>query len=153
VEQWATAGRLVGVTSPPTDEAALTALIDGFGPELAATDVTRRTLAFLRRPPLPAPARAGYAVLLAGAVSTMRPEHRELLGLPDGGRRVPRAATSALLAGLRAVLSDGPPAAAVARSRLERLDADAGPDAVGVSVPVQPAKLVRSKRSASDVGG
>jgi hypothetical protein len=44
-----------------------------------------------------------------------------LLGLPDTGTRVPRAATSAVLAGLRAVLADGPPAAVAARGRIERI--------------------------------
>jgi uncharacterized protein (DUF2236 family) len=121
VGQWATAAELVGVTSPPRTRAELTALVDSYAGELATTDVTRRTLAFLRRPPLPPAARVGYAVLFAGAASTLRPDHRRLLGLPDAGTRVPRAATSALLAGLRAVLSDGPPAAVAARSRIQRI--------------------------------
>lgn len=120
VGQWAKAAELVGVTDPPRSRAALDALVDSYAGELAATDVTRRTLAFLRRPPLPVPARVGYAVLFAGAVSTLRPGHRALLGLPDTGVRVPRAATSAMLAGLRAVLADGPPAAVEARRRIAR---------------------------------
>jgi uncharacterized protein (DUF2236 family) len=126
VGQWATAAELVGYTDPPRTRAALDALLASYDGELAATEVTRRTVAFLRRPPLPAVARAGYAVLLAGAASTLRPEHRALLGLPEPGRVVPRAATRAALSGLRALLSDGPPAARSARSRLERIDPAVG---------------------------
>ncbi|WP_088320872.1 oxygenase MpaB family protein [Kineosporia sp. R_H_3] len=122
VGEWATAAELVGATAPPRSRADLDAYMADVAGNLAATEVTRRTLEFLRRPPLPVAARAGYAVLLAGAVSTLRPEHRELLGLPDGGVRVPRAATGALLTTLRTLLSDGPPAAGAARRRLERLE-------------------------------
>jgi len=126
VGQWATAAELVGVTAPPRTRAGLDALVDSYAGELGATATTRRTLAFLRRPPLPAPARVGYAVLFAGAVSTLRPEHRALLGLPDTGLRVPRAATTAMLAGLRAVLAQGPPAAVVARRRVDRIENASG---------------------------
>jgi hypothetical protein len=97
-------------------------MIDGVGPELAYTEATARTLGFLRRPPLPAAARAGYQVLFAAASSTLRPEHRRLLKLPDPGTRIPRAAASVLLGTLRAVLSDGPPAAAAARRRLRTVN-------------------------------
>jgi hypothetical protein len=68
------------------------------------------------------PAAIGYQVLYAAAVSTLRPEHRELLRLPSAGRRVPQASAAALLAGLRSVLGQRPPAATVARRRLDRLD-------------------------------
>ena len=71
--------------------------------------VTRGELSRTARPPrriveLPPDAaaagagRRGYQVLFAGAVSTLSPEHRRLLGLPPAGLRVPRAATTALLA-------------------------------------------------------
>jgi uncharacterized protein (DUF2236 family) len=121
VAQWATAGELVGLAAPPRSASELADQITGFGPELAYSEVTERTLAFLRRPPLPPAAGAGYAVLLAAATSSLRPEHRELLRLPDPGTRVPRAAASALLATLRAALRDGPPAARAARERLSGL--------------------------------
>ncbi len=121
VGQWATAAELVGVPDPPRSRAELDTLITGYAPDLGATEVTARTLAFLRLPPLPPPARVGYAVLFAGAVSTLRPEHRTLLGLPDAGVRVPRAATGAMLGTLRALLPEGPPAAAATRARLDRV--------------------------------
>ncbi len=119
--QWARAGELVGLHRPPRTARELDAVVQSFGPDLARTPATDRTVAFIRRPPLPAPARLGYAVLFAGAVSTLRPEHRRLLGLPDRGVRAPRAATRALLRTLAAVLGDAPPAAQRAADRVDRL--------------------------------
>ena len=121
VDEWARAATMVGVAQPPRSAAALRTQIDGYAGQLRRTPATDRTLAFLRRPPLPVPARAGYAVLFAGAVSTLRPEHRALLGLRSASPRASRLATRAMLNGLRAVLSDGPPAARAARRRLERI--------------------------------
>lgn len=122
VEEWSTAGRLVGVGDPPRTVAELDELITGFTPELARTEAALRTLDFLGRPPLPPPAQAAYAVLFAAAVSTLRPEHRELLGLDATGSRVSRAAAGVLLGGLRWVLADGPPALAAAQQRLDRIE-------------------------------
>ena len=118
VAEWATAGELIGLTDPPRSVAALREVLASYEPELVATEATRRTLAFLRDPPLPVAARAGYAVLFAGASSTLSAQHRALLGLPDPGRRVPRLATAALLRGLGLALGDAPPAARLARQRL-----------------------------------
>lgn len=122
VREWATAGELVGVSSPPRSAAELRELIDGYSSELCSTDTMRRTLDFLKRPPLPAPAKPAYAVLFAAAASTLRPEHRELLRLPPTRTRVPRTAASAMLGTLRLVLGDGPPAARAARRRITRVD-------------------------------
>jgi uncharacterized protein (DUF2236 family) len=123
VDQWGLSARLIGLTSPPRSVAELAGHLDDFGSELAYTPTTARTLAFLRNPPLPGPARVGYQVLLAAAISTLRPEHRDLLRLPSTGRRVPQAAGSALLAGMRLVLRQpGTPAAQNARRRVEHLE-------------------------------
>lgn len=129
VAEWATAARLVGVGNPPRTAADLRAQIQAYSPDLCSNDATARTLAFLRQPPLPAPARVGYAVLFAGAASTLDPAHRDLLGLPDYGVRVPRTATTLLLRALGAALGGNPPPAAAARRRLERI------------APAQPSRL------------
>jgi uncharacterized protein (DUF2236 family) len=122
VGEWATAGELVGVRRAPRSVAELRELIDGYRPELAHTAATTRTVDFLRTPPLPGPAAAGYQVLYAAAASTLSDEHRRLLGLPPAGRAVPRLAASTLLRALRVTLGEGPPAEAAARRRLGRLD-------------------------------
>jgi uncharacterized protein (DUF2236 family) len=123
VRQWATAAERVGLTAPPRSVADLQAQMTGYEPELARTPATERTVAFLRNPPLSAPALVGYQVLFAGAASTLTEPHRELLGLPRGGGRTARAAARGLLTGMRAVLGEGPPAAAAARRRLAGLSA------------------------------
>ncbi|MGF1660881.1 MAG: oxygenase MpaB family protein [Kineosporiaceae bacterium] len=127
VAEWATAGRLVGVGDPPTTAAGLRARIDAYAPDLGRSEATARTLAFLRRPPLPPPARAAYAVLLAGAVSTLDPGHRELLGLRHPRTPAARTAAQVLLRGMRSVLGDGPPVAVNARRRIAALDATPTP--------------------------
>jgi uncharacterized protein (DUF2236 family) len=106
------------VSAPPRSAAELDAELASFAPELARSEATVRTLSFLRNPPLPVPARPGYAILFAAAVSTLRPEHRRLLGLADIGERVPRTAGRTLLGGLRLVLGEGPPARLAARRRV-----------------------------------
>ncbi|MGF1647194.1 MAG: oxygenase MpaB family protein [Kineosporiaceae bacterium] len=123
VGEWATAGRLVGVADPPTTAAGLRARIRSYSPELGRSEATARTLAFLRRPPLPPPARAAYAVLFAAAVSTLDPTHRTLLGLRQPRTPVARLAGRGLLRGMHLVLGDGPPAAVNARRRVAGLDA------------------------------
>lgn len=133
VREWATAGELVGLSAPPRSVAELRAVVAGYDEELAMTPASERTVAFLRNPPLPAPALVGYQVLFAAAASTLDPRHREILGLPGGGGFTSRAAARALLAGMRSVLGQGPPAAAAARRRMARLP---GPTAPGVELRV-----------------
>ena len=50
-------------------------------PALAPSPGMRSAVDFLRRPPLPARQRLGYAVLIRGAISTMPPELTGVLGL------------------------------------------------------------------------
>jgi uncharacterized protein (DUF2236 family) len=123
VREWATAGELVGLASPPRSVAGLEAQMAAFEPELAMTPATRRTITFLRNPPLPAPALVGYQVLFAAAASTLDERHQELLGLPPNAGGTARAAARAMLAGMRSLLGEGPPAQAAARRRLDGLTA------------------------------
>lgn len=126
VGEWATAGRLVGVTDPPVTAAGLRSRIRAYTPDLARSEATGRTLAFLRRPPLPPAARAGYAVLFDAAVATLDPAHRRLLGLRAPRTPLGRLAGRAMLRGMGLVLGDGPPAAVHARRRVASLTAAGG---------------------------
>jgi uncharacterized protein (DUF2236 family) len=123
VREWATAGELVGLTAPPHSVGDLEAQLAAYEPELAVTPATERTVAFLRNPPLPAPALVGYQVLFAAAASTLAEPHRQLLGLPPNGGRTARAAARGMLTGMRSLLGEGPPAQAAARRRLKGLTA------------------------------
>ena len=81
VREWAQAGRLMGMAHPPTSVAELEAALRGFHPDLRSDDRVREALRFLTKPPLPLGTRLPYQLLVAGAVSTLEPETRQLLGL------------------------------------------------------------------------
>jgi uncharacterized protein (DUF2236 family) len=73
----------LGVPDPPRTQTELTARINAYRPELAATAQARDAARFLLlHPPLPAIARAPYAVLAAAAVSLLPAWARRQLGLP-----------------------------------------------------------------------
>jgi uncharacterized protein (DUF2236 family) len=83
VADMARIGAELGVPDPPRTEAELAARISGYRAELAGTAQAREAARFLLlRPPLPAIARAPYAVLAAAAVSTLPGWARRPLRLP-----------------------------------------------------------------------
>lgn len=76
-------GELLGAVDLPRTEADLVALIDAYRPELRASPAAIDTVNFLlRTPPVPWPARLGYWMLAAGAISTLPGWAREALNLP-----------------------------------------------------------------------
>lgn len=83
VAEWAVAGELVGVTDPPRSATALRERLES----LRAAGVLRRDarvdeiVGFIRRPPLDATMRLPYAILFGGAVASLPPEFRRMLGL------------------------------------------------------------------------
>lgn len=81
VREWAQAGRLMGMANPPKSVAELDQALKNFGPHLRSDDRVREALRFLTKPPLPWGTRLPYQILVAGAVSTLEPETRQLLGL------------------------------------------------------------------------
>ncbi|HWM33306.1 MAG TPA: oxygenase MpaB family protein [Pseudolysinimonas sp.] len=125
VADWATAGRLVGAQNPPASRAGLHAELE----RLRVTGVLRRdervddAVRFLRTPPI-AGSGLAYRILFAGAVASIPPEFRRLLGL----RRAWWPAitlTRAVLAVAGAVLagSPSPSARELAIARVARLRA------------------------------
>ncbi|MDO5498749.1 MAG: oxygenase MpaB family protein [Propionibacteriaceae bacterium] len=114
VAQSSTLAERLGATGMPADVTGLHAALSGFGPELVATPAALDAADFLlREPPLPPSARAGYAVLAAGAVSLLPDWARARLGLSRSParvaleRRAARIATAAVGWGL-AGLTDEP---------------------------------------------
>ncbi|PJJ71871.1 uncharacterized protein (DUF2236 family) [Diaminobutyricimonas aerilata] len=81
VREWAAAGTAMGLPEPPTDRRGLERRLAHLGPRLRGDDRVREAIAFIRRPPLPAGTMLGYRVLFAGAVASLPPAHRRLLGL------------------------------------------------------------------------
>ncbi|HET8595306.1 MAG TPA: oxygenase MpaB family protein [Intrasporangium sp.] len=83
VAQAAIPARRLGVVDPPLDVASLRATLEGYRPELEATEAAREAAVFLLlNPPLPLPARAGYGTLAAGGVSVLPGWARWMLGIP-----------------------------------------------------------------------
>ncbi|HVM00144.1 MAG TPA: oxygenase MpaB family protein [Egibacteraceae bacterium] len=105
--------------------ADLTARMEAFRSELGLTAQGREALRFLAWPPLSPAVRTAYLTMLTGAVVSLQPWQRRLLGLPATrlGAWPLRAQTRALLAGFR-VATGVSPSVAAARRR-----AGADPDA------------------------
>jgi uncharacterized protein (DUF2236 family) len=88
VAQIGRVARAVGARDVPQTVAGLAACLDTYRPELRATPEALDTVRFLlHEPPLPGPVRIPYALLAAGAVTTLPAWARDELGLrrrPDG---------------------------------------------------------------------
>jgi uncharacterized protein (DUF2236 family) len=121
VREWAKAGELVGVVDPPRSVRELNEQVAGFDPVLRGDDASAQTVAFIRNAPLPLPARPPYAVLFAGAVSTMPERHRKLLGLPTVPLSLAKPTVGALLGTLSLALGPASPSMRNASARAERL--------------------------------
>ncbi len=73
----------LGVVDPPQTVAELEGLLERYRPELKISPAAREAAdLLLRDPPLSGPGKAGYAVLAAGAVSTLPVWARTALSLP-----------------------------------------------------------------------
>ncbi|MCC3273493.1 DUF2236 domain-containing protein [Arthrobacter zhangbolii] len=81
VAEWAVAGELMGIPNPTRSEDELRKQMASYDAQLRSSEYVQEALRFLRRPPLPRNQRFGYRVLFAGAVASLEPKHRELLGL------------------------------------------------------------------------
>ncbi len=81
VREWAIAGTQMGMASPPRSSAELAHALHAFIPHLRADDRVHNALKFLTNPPLPPSTRIPYAILVGGAIATMEPYYRDLLGL------------------------------------------------------------------------
>ncbi|WP_310061217.1 oxygenase MpaB family protein [Arthrobacter ginsengisoli] len=127
VREWAQAGELMGVESPPLSEEEMRRQMDHWydAGELRSDQRVAETVAFIRNPPLHPALRPGYRVLFAAAVATLEPKYRELLGL-----RIPRIgpfplpvrlATKVTLGVVHLALGRVGPSEQAARDRLRRL--------------------------------
>lgn len=101
----------------PGSVAELDAALARFRSELAVDDQGRAALRFLLWPDVPAPIRAGYLPLLAGALATVPPDLRRLLGMPANrpAARLLRLQTRGALTLLRTATGPSPNVAAARR--------------------------------------
>jgi uncharacterized protein (DUF2236 family) len=127
VREWAQAGRLMGVVDPPLTEADMHTQLDRWynNGELRVDGRVAETVAFIRNPPLHPTLRPGYALLFAGAVYSLEPKYRQMLGLAVprlGPFPLPvRLGTKAVLGVVRLALGRRGPSELAARQRLRRL--------------------------------
>lgn len=127
VREWAQAGELMGVSSPPLTEEAMRGHLEKWydAGELRSDQRVAETVAFIRNPPLHPALRPGYRVLFAAAVATLEPRYREMLGLRTarlGPFPLPvRLATKVTLGVVQLALGRMGPSEQAARERLRRL--------------------------------
>ena len=98
VDQTALAGTKLGGTDLPTTVAELERVIEGYRPELMATNAAREATRFmLRNPPVPLAVRPGYALIAAGAVALLPDWARTELRLPLPGPGLAVASRAGIL--------------------------------------------------------
>jgi uncharacterized protein (DUF2236 family) len=81
VDEWARAGDLMGVASPPHSERELRDQLEAFGPQLRSDQLVKDAVGFIRNPPFAGATNLGYRVIFAGAVSTIPKKYRRMLGV------------------------------------------------------------------------
>ena len=100
----------------PTSTAGLRRRMDAIRDELEVNRQGREALRFLLWPDVPAPLRAAYLPLLAGAVASMDRRDRALLGVPSRTPvRALRAQTRVLMGGMRLAAGVSPSLSAARR--------------------------------------
>jgi uncharacterized protein (DUF2236 family) len=102
----------LGVVDPPQTVAELDEVLAGYRPELGLSPAAKQAAEMLLKdPPLTGPQRLGYAVLAAGAVSTLPAWARAMLllpTLPTSDRLVIRPLTRTALGTIRWALAGAP---------------------------------------------
>jgi len=121
VADWAKAAIPLGLADPPRSAAELASQLRSFDAQLRGGPDAREVVRFVMNPPLPIGARPAYAVLAAGAVSTLDPYHRELLGLPNIPRRPAQLVTAMMLGAMGWAIGGRSPSEQAARTRLRKL--------------------------------
>lgn len=127
VREWATAGALIGLSDPPFTAAdmrgRLAAVADAgiLKSDERVLDVVR----FIRNPPLARGMMPAYRIMFAGAVGSLDPAHRRMLGLRKPSvLAVP--ATGAVLRSAKSLLGERSTSEEAALRRIARLAGGAG---------------------------
>ncbi|MBC7725243.1 MAG: DUF2236 domain-containing protein [Burkholderiaceae bacterium] len=126
VREWAKAGELVGVADPPRSDAELAAALASFRDAgiLKSGERVAEAVRFIRNPPLRRSMLPAYRIMFAGAVASIDPEYRAMLGLRRS--RLPVIwGTKVVLGFVRTLLGSSSTSEDAARSRITRLDGQA----------------------------
>ncbi len=124
VSDWSIAGELVGVVNPPRSEGELRSAMHQFNVDgiLKHDERVEETIAFLRNPPLRRSMIPFYRVLFAGAVASIPPEYRRVLGLKRPWWPAVTS-TRVILGLLRLLLGPSSTSEDAARIRISRINA------------------------------
>lgn len=122
VAQWGRAVEPLGLGATPQTVRELHRTMAGYEGTLRVDAKTKRVLDFIKRAPLPIPARPAYRILFWAAVETLPEHYRERIDI-----RIPPAWLVRLLAGaavrvMRAIIGRTSPLEDAARRRIARLD-------------------------------
>ncbi|MFM9877735.1 MAG: oxygenase MpaB family protein [Rhodoglobus sp.] len=120
VRDWAIAGELVRVANPPRSRSELASQLAAFTPVLRSDERVAEAVRFIRNPPLRRSMMPAYRILFAGAVASLDPQYRRMLGL----RRSPLpviGTTRLVLAAVKAILGPSSTSEDAARARIARL--------------------------------
>lgn len=126
VREWATAGALIGLADPPVTAGELRARLASVAEAgtLKSDERVRDVVRFIRNPPLARGMMPAYRIMFAGAVGSLDPAHRRMLGLSKPSLlAVP--ATGAVLRSAKSLLGERSTSEEAALDRIARLERDA----------------------------
>ena len=120
VRLWARSVAPLGLTKTPMTWLELQAAIEQVTPVLRVDETTLRVLSFIKKPPLPLSVRPFYRLLFAGAIASLDPTFREMLGFAKPNRLV-KPTTRLLLRCVRWLIGPESPIEEAALERLKRI--------------------------------
>jgi uncharacterized protein (DUF2236 family) len=126
VREWATAGALIGLADPPVTAGELRARLASVAEAgtLKSDERVLDVVRFIRNPPLARGMMPAYRIMFAGAVGSLDPAHRRMLGLSKPSLlAVP--ATGAVLRSAKSLLGERSTSEEAALDRIARLERDA----------------------------
>lgn len=120
VNQWGRSVEPLGLTDVPVSSAELDRYMERFQSELHFDENTQSVVHFIKNPPLPKAVKPVYALLFKAAVVSLRPEHRELLGLKVQSPKLVTASTRFALKAIRILIGPESPIEDGALARLKK---------------------------------
>ncbi|MGZ8805183.1 MAG: oxygenase MpaB family protein [Microbacterium sp.] len=122
VREWATAGALIGLSDPPMTAAEMRDRLRAVAEAgiLKTDDRVLDVVRFIRNPPLAKGMMPAYRIMFAGAVGSLDPVHRRMLGLSRPAF-VAVPATGAVLRSAKSLLGERSTSEQAALDRIARL--------------------------------
>jgi uncharacterized protein (DUF2236 family) len=121
IEQWGRSVAPLGLTDVPASSVQLDQLMQRFQSELVYDQNTEQVVRFIKNPPLPKLVKPVYKILFHAAVISLRPEHRELLGLSCRWPKLTTVTTRFALKAIRVLIGPESPIEDGALRRLQNL--------------------------------